>query len=135
MKAAFLKTGPAQKDLYFRSPRESKKKIHYLFLLEATYGLVNATTNFQKQSDDIIINLGLQHLGVVPQLFYLIKDSWLVLLVVKIVDVLPINGITSEVKSFLFDFNKEFSFCTVVSGPGVLKFYCLSILQLEDFSS
>lgn len=57
------------------------------------------------------------------------------LLVVKIVDDLWITGIPSEVKKFLTDFNKEFSFGSVVSVPGILKFYGLSIGYLDDKSS
>lgn len=73
VKAAFLKSGPAQRDVYVRPPRESKDKIHYWLFLVETNGLVNFNTKFQEQSHDIILNLGLQHLDVDPKQFYLGK--------------------------------------------------------------
>lgn len=72
--------------MYARPPRESKDNRHYLLLLVAEYGVVSANGKLQKNADDIILRRGLQHLDVVPQLFYLVKDSQLVLLVVKSFD-------------------------------------------------
>lgn len=47
------------------------------------------------------------------------QDSQLVLVVAKIVDDLLITGIPSEVKNFLTDVNKQFSFGALVSGSGI----------------
>lgn len=46
--AAFLRTGPAQYNVYFRPPRERKDKNQYWLLLTAAYGFVNANAEFQK---------------------------------------------------------------------------------------
>lgn len=43
VEAAFLQTGKAQRDVYFRPRREIKMKVSHLWvLLAASYGLVNA---------------------------------------------------------------------------------------------
>lgn len=101
----------------------------------AAYCLFNSNAKFKKHFDDFILRLGLQHVAVVPQLFYFVKYSQLGIRVVKLVDTLLVTGIPSETNSFLTNFNKELSFGTLVSGPGVLKFFGLSILQSEESSS
>lgn len=60
------------------------------------------------------------------------KKHQLVLIVVKIVDDLLPTGLPCEAKKFLTAFNDEFSFGTVVCGPEILKFYVVSIIQIED---
>lgn len=135
VKAAFLKTGTAERDVYVRPPRESRDRRHYWLLLAAAYGLVNANAKFQSQSNDLIRSIGLSHISLVPQLFHLVEKGELVLLVAKSVDDLLIAGVPESTKKFLSRFNSRFSFRTVVSGPGILKFYGLTIEQHEDFSS
>lgn len=60
VKAAFLQTGLAQRDVYVRPPRESEMKgTHLWLLLTAAYGLVNANAKWQHQADRVMLDIGL----------------------------------------------------------------------------
>lgn len=89
------------------STRKIMDKMQYWILLAAYHGLINTNATVQKQSDDLILRLGLQLLAIFPQTVYLAKTSQLVILVGKIIDDFFITNIPSEVKSFLADFNKK----------------------------
>lgn len=135
VKSAFLQTGEAQRDVYVRPPRESRDRRHYWLLLAAAYGLVNANAKFQSQADELIMALGLCHMPLIPQLFYLLKNGVIVLVVIKIVDDLLMTGEDASVNDFIERFNKKFELGTVVRGPGSFKFYGISMSQDEDLSS
>ena len=70
VKAAFLQTGQALRDVYVIPPRECPDKDIYWLLLAAAYGLVNANAKWQNQSDELFILLGLTQCPLIPQLFY-----------------------------------------------------------------
>ena len=134
VKSAFLQTGQAQRDVYVVPPRESNDRSHYWLLLTAAYGLVN-NAKWQDQSDSLLQDLGLVQIAVIPQLFYLIKDNKLSLLVAKIVDDLLVTGLPEVVRAFLQKFNMRYKLGTVAHGPGRLRFYGMNIVQEDDFSS
>lgn len=69
VKAAFLRTGRADRDVSVRPPLESEQKQRYWLLLSADYGLGNSNAKFQVQADDLIITIRLCHLAYFPQLF------------------------------------------------------------------
>ena len=69
VKAAFLQTGLALRDVYVIPPRECTNKNVYWLLLAATYGLVNANAKWQSQSDQLFKELGLVQCPLIPQLF------------------------------------------------------------------
>jgi len=67
VKAAFLKTGSAGRDIYVKPPRESgMKSTHLWILLTAVYGLVNANAKWQVQSDRRLFELDLKQRQQVP---------------------------------------------------------------------
>ena len=133
-KAAFMKTGRAERDVYVKPPRESLDKMYYWLLLVSAYGLVNSNAKWQHHSDEVMFNIGLQHLSVIAQLFYQMKDGKLALIVIKIVDYLLMTGEKSYMDNFIRQFNDKFQFGTVIHGPGILKFFGLTIIQNTDFS-
>ena len=57
VKNAFLQTGLAQRDVYVIPPRESMNRKSLWLLLAAAYGLVNASSKWQLQSDRALINM------------------------------------------------------------------------------
>lgn len=135
VKAAFFKTGEGSRDVYVRLPRKSKDLRHYWLLLTAVCGLVNLNAKFQTQADDLLLSLGLSCVTVVTQLFYLKSNGNLDLLVAKVVGDLLVTGVTSYVDDFLVNFNKKIQFGSIVRGSGIIKFYGITIVQNEDFSS
>lgn len=134
MKAAFLKTGQAARDVYACSPIESNNRCNLWLLLAAAYGLVNANAKFPSQADNLISSIGLSKNTVVPQLFYLRRDSRLVLVVAKVAYDLIFAGENSNVEDFITKFTAKFKIGTVFRGPGILKFYGMTIEQHDDFS-
>ena len=135
VKNAFLQTGLAERDVYVIPPRESSNRKSLWLLLAAAYGLVNANSKWQLQSDTAITNMGLTQCRYIPQLFYMKKNRKTVLLVAKIVDDMLVTGETSYVKSFVHKFNTQFTLGTVTYGPGLLRFYGLNIRQYDDYHS
>lgn len=125
VKAAYMKTGKAARDVYVRPPREPKYRRHYWLLFTAIYGIVNWNAKLQTQAYELILSLGLSSVTVVAQIFHLNKDRKVVLLVAKVDDLL-ITGVKSYVEEFLEKFTKKFEFGSVVRGPDVLQFYGLT---------
>lgn len=105
VKSVFLQTGHADHNVYVCSPRESFDKRHYLLLLPAANGFVNANAKFQAQSDVLIISTGLSHLAYVPRLFHCKDGEILVLLVAKSVDDIRITGESVAVEHSIDRFN------------------------------
>lgn len=135
VKAAFLQTGTAQRDVYVRPPKESKMKGSHLWvLLTAAYGLVNANAKWQNQSDQLMYEIGLQQSTHVPQLFFQKENGRLVLIVAKIVDDLKIAGEGERPKWFLEKFDKKFKFGDVNHGPGKLRYFGINTTQNSDFT-
>lgn len=114
--------------------RERIDRLHYWLLLSAAYGLVNANAKFQDQPDELILDLGLLHLAVIPQLFHLVKNGSAVLVVIQIVDDLLITGEKSIFSDFFECLNREFKVGTVFKATGAMKFYGMFINQFDDFS-
>lgn len=69
MKNAFFQTGRAQREVYVIPSNESADRSHvYRLLRTAAYVLVNANAKWQVQSDDLLQNLGLTQVLLMPQL-------------------------------------------------------------------
>lgn len=135
VKAAFLQTGKAYRDVYVRPPRESHMKAtHMWLLLTAAYGLVNANAKWQNHSDNLMFELNLSQSKFIPQLFFKKEGGILVLIVAKIVDDLKAAGIGDNAKNFLEQFHKHFKFGAVNRGPGKLRFFGINTMQNEDFT-
>ena len=133
VKAAFLQTGQAKRDVYVRPPKESSmKSTHLWLLLTAAYGLVNANAKWQNQSDNVMLDLGLQQSSPIPQLFFKKEGGRLVLLVAKIVDDLKVAGEGNRAELFLEAFDKKFKFGNVNHGPGKLRFFGINTIQNTD---
>lgn len=114
------------------SPRESKDRRNFWLLIATIYGLLNKNETFQNQSDDLIHWIGVNHMSVIPRLFYLIKNGKLLIIVIKIVDDLLMAGETDSLQDFISRFNGSFELGTVIDG--ILKFFGLTIIKNEDFS-
>lgn len=67
VKAAFLKTGQTQRDVYVPSPCESSDGGKCVWmLLDAAYGLANANDNFKVLSDDLLSIIGFDDTQPLP---------------------------------------------------------------------
>ena len=85
------------------------------------------------QSDNLLLDLGLQRVIDVPQLFYAMSDGKLSVVVAKIVDDILATGENNAVDQLLERFNSKFKFGTVIHGPGRLRYFGFNISQHEDF--
>ena len=107
VKAALLQIGEAQRNVYVRPPKESQmKSTHVWILLTAAYGLVNENAKWQNQSDNVMLDIGLQQSSYVPQLFFKKENGRLVLIVAKNMDDLKVAGENNCVQHFMEEFDK-----------------------------
>lgn len=82
--AAFLHTSNAQRDVYFKPPRESKiTSTHYWLLPTAAYGLLNDSPKLQNQADLKIIDYVFTQCRSFSQLFYKYSNTEKLLVVTK----------------------------------------------------
>lgn len=70
----------------------SLQQITHGSLKTAAYGLVNCHSKWQNQSDQVLLNYGMQISKIIPQLFFKRDPVKLVLIVAKIVDDLQVAG-------------------------------------------
>ena len=132
IKAAFLQSGPATRDVYVIPPRECPDRQFRWRLLVASYGLVNANAKWQLHSDTTLLDLGLHAVVLIPQLFYMKQDGKLCLIVAKVVDDFLIGG-TKSAREWLIDKLKaKYSVGTIAHLPGSFHFFGLLITQKED---
>lgn len=91
--SAFLKTGKPSRDVSVRPPAECSQRHFVLCLLDvAAYGLLNANDKWQNLSDDALTSLGLEHVDLIPQLFIIKKNEYVVLVAIEIVDYMLLTG-------------------------------------------
>lgn len=101
-------------------------------LLVATYGLVNANAKWQLHSDTTLLDLRLQALVHIPQLFYMKRDGKLCLIVAKVVDDFLIDG-TKSARNWLIEKLKErYTVGKIAHLTGSFHFFGLLISQDED---
>lgn len=82
-KTAFLQNCSAQRAVYVIPPYESDDKRQFVWLLmTAAYGFVNANATWQAQSDDLLLNSGLQLVALIPQLFARFNSDYLLVALV-----------------------------------------------------
>lgn len=86
-----------------------------------------------KQSDNVILALGLTQSSQFQQLFYQKENGNLVLIVAKIVDDLKAAAEGDLMKHFLQEFDKRFKFGDVIRGPERLRFFGVNTIQDGDF--
>lgn len=72
-------------------------------------------------------DLRLLHMPLISQLFYIIANGILVLLVAKIVDDLLVTGLHGYNRNFQHRFYPLFCFGTALGGPGILQLYRMTI--------
>lgn len=134
VKLAFLQTGSALRDVYVVPPRESPRRPFYCLLLTAAYGLVNASAEWQRHSDDFLRSLGFLQLVHVPQLFYMRRCEKRCLLAVKVVDDFLLAGEDVCTREVVKQVSKKYNVGTIVFGLGTFSFFGLNILQDTDGS-
>ena len=134
VKSAFLRTGPANRDVYVIPPHQSAMR-HFLWLSTvATYGLVNTNATWQVHSDNTLISMGMNTNTFIPQLFTLLRDKSLILALIKVVDGMFITGPPHEKRKFIEKLSSIYELGTITHLPGKCFFYGLHVTQHEDFS-
>lgn len=86
------------------------------------YGLCNASAKWQAFSDDLLLQLGLQRIALIPQLFvWFLSGCTLSALVAKDVDDTLIGGPIKGADDIVRSFNAKLHLVTVTRGPSVQR--------------
>lgn len=129
MEMVFHQFDPADRKVFVRPHKESKLCNELWLLLVAEYGLIYANSKWQFKLNNALLDLDLQHVSEIPQLFVRREDACSVIfLVIKIVDDNLSCGPDDELKFFENQFGRKFKLGAISHGPGELRSYCLSIL-------
>ena len=118
VKGVFLQTGSAQRDVYVIPPKESSGPRFVWLLTVATYGLVDASAKWQVQSDQTFIDIGLNTLVYVPQLFYMLDKCNIVLIVVKVTDDILIGESETHKPQFIQRLTQAYELGTITHLHG-----------------
>lgn len=135
IKAAFLQTGTAQRDVYVRPQRESDiKGAHLWGVLTVSYVPVDANAKCQSQSDPPMYDKELTQSTHVPLLLFQKENGTLVLIAVEIVDDLKTAGESNRTMNFSERFDKKFKPGHVSHGSGKLRQFGINSTQNGDFT-
>lgn len=85
-------------------------------------------------SDSLFIEIGLEQINTIPQLFIKKSEGTVICRLEKIVDDLIITGSPSVVDNFVKLIVEKFKLGTIVHGPGELRFFGLNIIQSDDYT-
>lgn len=107
---------------------------HFWFLFTASHVLVNARAKWQVQSDNVILELGLQSCQQNLQLLYSNDNNELVLSFAKIVDHITNTGVDELAKQFIDQFDMHFVLAAMSSGPGKLRFFDIISVPNDDWT-
>ena len=133
IKGAFLQSGNAQRDVYVIPPRECYDRQFIWLLTVATYGLVNANSKWQIHSDQTFFDLGLHTTVFIPQLFHVITNGKLQMLVVKVTDDIFVGGAEEVKRLFIDRLGQKYELGTITHLPGNCFFYGLEVCQDENY--
>lgn len=133
---AFLQTGRATRDEYVILPRDSFgcRKVLKL-LLFAAYCLVNASAEFQVQSDIASTGVGFVFASVIHQMSLLQLEGSLAIILTKIVDTLMIAGSPFQTNQNVATFNDSLNLGIVLQVYCHIRFLGFSMTQSEDLST
>lgn len=134
-KSAFLKSVPAQRDVYFNSPVEPSYHNDLWPLLAAANGLFCPNAKFQVSSVSALLSLRLKPVPEIAQLFDSeAEDSGVCLFTIKIIDDILAIGTDIALCTFHIDFCEKFSRGTMFHGPSNLLLFGLKIVQNQEFT-
>lgn len=123
IKGAFLQSGPINRILYVRPPRELGLGSNVLWKLKKLpYGIAEAGRQWAKTIEDWMIReAGLERINGVSQLFLKRNNNGdISLLIAKITDDLLMAGRPSEMESFVEMLSKTFKTSKVIIGDEIL---------------
>lgn len=136
VKAAFLHTGRATKDVYVILPRDifgCRKALK--MLLTATYCLVNASAESQVQSNRALTGVGFVTASVIHQLSLLHREGSLAVILTKIVDTLMVAGSPYQTDQIVAVFNDWLNYGIIFQVSCHIRSFGFLMTQSEDMST
>ena len=101
-------------------------------LTVATYGSVNANAKWQVHSDQTFIDMGMNTLMYVPQLFDMHENGEIVLIVVKVTDDIFITGSEIHMRKFIHKLKQTYELGKNTHLTGSCWFFGLQVSQDPD---
>lgn len=110
-------------------PSECTDCFHYWLLLTAAYGFVNLNAESQDEFNACLRELGLLQLPITPGLFFVVRDSPLVLVAAINFDNILATIETGVIDNFISEFDVCLELQTVAHGPAVRGSSTRSLLK------
>lgn len=134
--AEFLQTVEVQRDIYVLLPQQStdRGRCDWL-LLNASYGLVNASVKRQVIGGAILTDSGFRHAPLLPQLFVLRRAGLLLAIFLKIVDDLLFSGDLSTTDPSILAISARVELGTKVHGLSHLHYFYLKIYLHDNYAT
>lgn len=93
-----------------------------------------SNAKWQMLSDKMLLDLGFFKPSLIPQLFFIVQNSRVVVICSKIVDDLLLTSLLGLTDVLTERINERFLLGTVTTRPGQLHFYGLDMFQSDDYS-
>lgn len=123
IKGAYMQSGPIQRNVYVRPPRDCSRKRGMVWrLLKLPYGMADAGRQWQMRAENWLLGkAGMERIDGVNQMFVRRDSGRIKLLVAKVVDDFLITGRTEDIKAFMKELAEEFEVGKTAIG-GAFKF-------------
>lgn len=83
----------------------------------------------------MLTELGFAFASMIPQLFLLRKNGYLISMFAKIVDDIMFSGSLSTKVPVINAFNDRFNLCDIRNGPGYIRYFGFNITQFDNMSN
>lgn len=117
-----MQTGPSARDVHVIPSAKSKMCNVLCLLVVAAYGLINLNSKWRKHSDGAWLDVGLQPIPQIPQLFAPFEKRELILLVNKIVHNIFLTRTDGVLRKHIISFNKNSCLVKWFKGLGLSDF-------------
>lgn len=134
VRSAFLQTGHTARDVYVQPPRASSYRGKVLWLLLTAAYVLNPNAKWRVPSDALMFNTFFNVHRSYHNSFSTKKKGCVVKMLAKLVDNLHFPGFFAMTTTTIDLIEKRFELGAVPHGPGLMRFFGLSLEQKEDMT-
>lgn len=123
IKGAYMQSGPIQREVYVRPPKDCYRRRGYVWrLLKLPYGMVDAGRQWLLRVEDWLLgSAGMNRVDGVNQIFTRTEGGRIKTIVAKVIDDFLVAGSTEDIKGFFKELSGEFQVGKTAIG-GLFRF-------------